>query len=121
MLLFANLALKVYLDGMLRVLTCLEASYCFEKLSSIIKIFEKLDYSKVLPNIFCFYEKSTLCVLLLLLLLLLLLSLLCKPLEGQIPVPPSNHVGSTPGLLYSSTHHSSESFIHLMTGLAQDA
>ena len=32
-----------------------------------------------------------------------------------------NHVGFTPSLLYSSTHHSPESFTHLKTGWAQDA
>ena len=34
----------------------------------------------------------------------------------EFPVSPSNHVGSTPRLLYSSTHHYSKSFIHLKTG-----
>ena len=34
----------------------------------------------------------------------------------EFPVSLSNHVGFTPRLLYSSTHHSSESFTHLKTG-----
>ena len=41
--------------------------------------------------------------------------------RAEIPVSPSNHVGFTPRLLYSSTRYSSESFIHLKTGWAQDA
>ena len=41
--------------------------------------------------------------------------------RAEFPVSPSIHVGFTPRLLYSSTHHSSESFIHLKTGWAQDA
>ena len=40
--------------------------------------------------------------------------------RGQ-PLGPSNHVGFTPRLLYSRTHHSPESFTHLKTGWAQDA
>ena len=39
----------------------------------------------------------------------------------EFHVSPSDHVGFMPRLLYSSTHHSSESFIHLTTGWAQDA
>ena len=38
----------------------------------------------------------------------------------EFPVSLSNHVGFTPRLLYSSTHHSSKSVIHPKTGLAQD-
>ena len=38
--------------------------------------------------------------------------------RAEFPVPPSNHVGFTPRLLYSSTHHSPESFTHLKTGLS---
>ena len=34
----------------------------------------------------------------------------------EFTVSLSNHVGFTPRLLYSSTHHSSESFTHLKTG-----
>ena len=41
--------------------------------------------------------------------------------RAKFPVSPRNHVGFTPRLLYSSTHHSPESFIHLETGWAQDA
>ena len=41
--------------------------------------------------------------------------------RAQFPVSLSNHVGFTRRLLYSSTHHSPESFIHLKTGQAQDA
>ena len=40
---------------------------------------------------------------------------------AESPVSLSNHTGSTPRLLYSSTHHSSENFTHLKTGWAQDA
>ena len=40
---------------------------------------------------------------------------------ADFPVSPSNHFGFTPRLLYSSTHHSSESFTHLEIGWAQDA
>ena len=39
----------------------------------------------------------------------------------EFPVSPSNHVSFTPRLLYSSPHHSSESFTNLKTGWAQDA
>ena len=39
-----------------------------------------------------------------------------QPLGAEFPVSPSNHLGFTPRLLYSSTHHSSESFIPLKTG-----
>ena len=35
---------------------------------------------------------------------------------AEFPVSLSNHVGFTPRLLYSSTHHSPESFTHLKTG-----
>ena len=41
--------------------------------------------------------------------------------RAEFPVSPSNHVGFTPRLLYSSTHHSSESFVPLKTGWAQDS
>ena len=41
--------------------------------------------------------------------------------RAEFPVSLSNHVGFTPRLFYSSTHHSSESFILLKTGWAQDA
>ena len=41
--------------------------------------------------------------------------------RAEFPVSPINHVGFTPRLLYSSTHHSPESFTHLKTGWAQDA
>ena len=41
--------------------------------------------------------------------------------RAKFPVSLSKHVGFTPRLLYSSTHHSSESFTHLQTGWAQDA
>ena len=41
--------------------------------------------------------------------------------SAKFPVSLSNHVGFTPRLLYSSTHHSSESFIPLKTDWAQDA
>ena len=41
--------------------------------------------------------------------------------RAEFPASLSNHVGFTPRLLYSSTHQSSESFIHLKTGWAQDA
>ena len=41
--------------------------------------------------------------------------------RAEFPVSLSNHVGFTPRLLYSSTHHSPESFTHLKTGWAQDA
>ena len=41
--------------------------------------------------------------------------------RAEFPVCLSNHVGFTPILLYSSTHHSPECFIHLKTGWAQDA
>ena len=41
--------------------------------------------------------------------------------RAEFPVSPSNHVGFKPRLLYSSTRHSSESFIHLGTGWSQDA
>ena len=40
--------------------------------------------------------------------------------RAEFPVSLSNHVGFTPKLLYSSTHHSPDSFIHLKTGWAQD-
>ena len=40
---------------------------------------------------------------------------------AEFPFSLSNHVGLTPRLLYSSTHHSPESFTHLKTGWAQDA
>ena len=33
--------------------------------------------------------------------------------RAKFPVSLSNHVGSTPRLPYSSTHHSPESFTHL--------
>ena len=36
--------------------------------------------------------------------------------RAEFPVSLSNHVGFTPRLLYSSTHHSPESFAHLKTG-----
>ena len=32
--------------------------------------------------------------------------------RAEIPVSLSNHVGFTPRLLYSSTHHSSEDLVH---------
>ena len=35
---------------------------------------------------------------------------------AEFSVSLSNHVGFTPRLLYSSTHHSPESFTHLKTG-----
>ena len=38
----------------------------------------------------------------------------------ELPVSLSNHVGFTPRLLYSSTHHSPDSFTHLKTGWAHD-
>ena len=41
--------------------------------------------------------------------------------RAKFPVSLSNHVGFTPTLLYSSTHHFSESFTQLKTGWAQDA
>ena len=41
--------------------------------------------------------------------------------RAEIPVSLSNHVGFTPRLFYSSTHHSPDCFIHLKTGWAQDA
>ena len=41
--------------------------------------------------------------------------------RAKFPVSLSNHIGFTPRLLYSITHHSSESFILLKTGWAQDA
>ena len=41
--------------------------------------------------------------------------------RAEFPVSLSNLVGFTPRLLYISTHHSSESFIPLKTGWAQDA
>ena len=41
--------------------------------------------------------------------------------RAEFPVSLSNHVGFTPRLLYSSTHDSSESFIVLKTGWAQEA
>ena len=37
------------------------------------------------------------------------------------PFSQSNQVGFTPRMFYCITHHSSESFIHLKTGRAQDA
>ena len=41
---------------------------------------------------------------------------------AEFPVSSlNNHVGFTPRLLYSGTHHSPESFTHLKTGWAQDA
>ena len=40
---------------------------------------------------------------------------------AEFPVSLSNHVGFMPRLLYSSTHHSPESFAHPKTGWAQDA
>ena len=36
--------------------------------------------------------------------------------RAGFPVSLSNHVGFTPRLLYSSTHHSPESFTHLKPG-----
>ena len=36
--------------------------------------------------------------------------------RAEFIVSPSSHVGFTPRLLYSSTHHSSESIIPLKTG-----
>ena len=36
--------------------------------------------------------------------------------RAEFPVSLSNHVGFTPRLLYSSTHHSPESLTHLETG-----
>ena len=36
--------------------------------------------------------------------------------RAEFPVSRSNYVGFTPRLLNSSTHHSSESFVHLKTG-----
>ena len=41
--------------------------------------------------------------------------------RAEFPVSLSNHVGFTPRLLYSSTHHSPESIIQLRIGWAQDA
>ena len=41
--------------------------------------------------------------------------------RAKFPVSQSNHVGFTPRLLHSSTHHSPESFTLLKTGWAQDA
>ena len=41
--------------------------------------------------------------------------------RAEFPVSPSSHVGFTPRLLYSSTHHSPESFTHLKAGWAQDS
>ena len=41
--------------------------------------------------------------------------------RAEFPVSLSNHVGFTPWLLYSSTHHSPEGFIHPETSWAQDA
>ena len=35
---------------------------------------------------------------------------------AEFPVSLSNHIGFTPRLLYSSTDHSPEGFIHLKTG-----
>ena len=40
---------------------------------------------------------------------------------AEFPVSLSNHVGFKPILLYSSTHHSPESFTNLKTVWAQDA
>ena len=40
---------------------------------------------------------------------------------AEFPVSPSNHVGFTPRLFFSSTHQSPESFTHQKTGWAQDA
>ena len=42
--------------------------------------------------------------------------ILGSALKAEFPVSLGNHVGFTPRLLYSSTHHSSESFILLKTG-----
>ena len=42
-------------------------------------------------------------------------------LKGQMSRLLNNHVGFTPRLLYSNTHHSPESFAHLKAGWAQDA
>ena len=36
--------------------------------------------------------------------------------RAELPVTPCNYAGSVPTLLYSTTHHSLESFIHLKTG-----
>ena len=36
--------------------------------------------------------------------------------RAEFPVCLSNHVGFMPKLLYSSTHHSPESFTHLKSG-----
>ena len=36
--------------------------------------------------------------------------------RAEFPVSLSNHVGFTPRLLYSSTHHSPDGFIHLKSG-----
>ena len=41
--------------------------------------------------------------------------------RAKFPVSLSNHVGFTPRLLYSSTHHSPENFTHLKIGWPQDA
>ena len=38
--------------------------------------------------------------------------------RAEFPVSLSNHVGFTPRLLYSSTHHSAEIYTHLKTGWA---
>ena len=39
---------------------------------------------------------------------------------AEVPVSLSNHIGFTPWLLYSSTHHSPVGIIQLRTGWAQD-
>ena len=41
--------------------------------------------------------------------------------RAEFPISLSNHAGFTPRLLYSSTHHSPDGFIHLKTGWARDA
>ena len=40
---------------------------------------------------------------------------------AEFPVSLRNHDGFTPKWLYSSTHHSPESFAHPKTGWAQEA
>ena len=46
--------------------------------------------------------------------------ILGSALRAEFPISPSNHVGFTPRLLYSSTSHLEESFTHLKTDWAQD-
>ena len=40
--------------------------------------------------------------------------------RAKFPVSLSNHIGFTPWLLHSSTHHSPVGFLYLKTGRAQD-